>query len=201
MMEHKFIKKSNSRLMILFHGTGGNEFSLIPLAESIDNESSILGIRGNVNENGLNRFFKRIRPGVFDQESLMEETENLKVFLDDFLSKNDFSYEEINLIGYSNGANILASLILIYGNIAKTTILLHPMVPFRNKEYALLENQRILLTSGKNDPIVPFQESEELNSIFLNKGADIDFYVYSEGHGISNKEIEDIMKWYRKIIF
>lgn len=129
MMVHKFIKKSNSRLMILFHGTGGDENSLIPLAEAIDNESSILGIRGNVNENGLNRFFKRIRPGVFNQESLIRETKNLKVFLDDFLSKNNFSYDNINLIGYSNGANILASLMLIYGKTAKTTILLHPMVP------------------------------------------------------------------------
>ncbi|MGE4378414.1 MAG: alpha/beta hydrolase [Candidatus Izemoplasmatales bacterium] len=201
MMVHKFIKKSNSRLMILFHGTGGDENSLIPLAETIDQESSILGIRGNVNENGLNRFFKRIRPGVFNQESLIKETENLKVFLDDFLSKNNFSYDNINLIGYSNGANILASLLLIYGKMAKTTILLHPMVPFRNKEYANLEKQKILLTSGKNDPIVSFKESEELNSIFLNKRADIDFYVYFEGHSISNKEIEDIIKWYRNNCF
>lgn len=183
--------------MILFHGTGGDENSLIPLAEALDNESSILGIRGNVNENGLNRFFKRIRPGVFNQESLIKETENLKFFLNDFLTKNNFSVENINLIGYSNGANILASLMLIYGKSAKTTILLHPMVPFRDREYAHLEKQKILMTSGKNDPIVSFEESQELNSIFLNKGADIDFYVYSEGHGVSNKEIEDIIKWYR----
>src|SRR5690625_3808849 len=135
-MKHIFKegKDSNQPTLLLLHGTGGNELDLIPIAERIDSAASILSVRGNVLENGMPRFFRRLAEGVFDEEDLIFRTKQLNEFLKDASEKYDFDRENIIAIGYSNGANIAASLLFHYQNTLKGAILHHPMVPRRNIE-------------------------------------------------------------------
>lgn len=198
-MEYIFIKGTNSRLLILLHGTGGNENSLIEIAKYIDKNASVLGVKGNVSENGINRFFKRFRPGVFDVENLVEETKILYNFINEFASKNDFLESEIIIIGYSNGANILGSMLYHYGKISKATILMHPMIPIKNFEVVNQSGGHILITSGINDPMVSNEETNELVNILKESGGQVTFYSFGEGHTISLAELNEIKKWYNKL--
>jgi len=196
-MKYNYIEKSLNTLLIHLHGTGGDEESLINLVEYIDPEASLLGIRGNVVESGMNRFFKRIKPGVFDEENLLFETENLKKFIDDFLNKNN--YKKVVVIGYSNGANILGSLQFNYGRIFDGSILMHPMVPLKNFSIKNQGNQKVLITAGKNDLMVNEAEADELFELLKKNNASVEIHKYLSGHNISNKEVEDIKIWYNKL--
>ena len=198
-MIHKFIKKSKTKLLIVLHGTGGDETSMIPIAEYIDHESSILSIRGNVNENGMFRYFKRIKPGVFDIENLKNETKNLKEFIDDFLGKNGFKLENTSVIGYSNGANILGSLLYHYGRVFRAVILMHPMIPIKNHSLINQQSQKILITAGVNDPLVNIEETNELFTIFQSKNADVTKKIYSNGHSVNEIELLDIKIWFNNL--
>lgn len=132
-MKHVFQKGNDSSrpTLLLLHGTGGNEHDLLPLAEIIDKDANVLSVRGNVLENGMPRFFKRLAEGVFDEEDLIFRTTELNNFLDEAAEKYEFDRTNITAVGYSNGANIAASLMFHYENALKTAILHHPMVPRR----------------------------------------------------------------------
>ena len=118
----------------MLHGTGGNELDLLPLAGMVDDQANVLSVRGNVLENGMPRFFRRLAEGIFDEEDLIFRTKELNEFLDEAAEKYDFDRDNIIAIGYSNGANIAASLLFHYQNALKGAILHHPMVPRRGIE-------------------------------------------------------------------
>jgi phospholipase/carboxylesterase len=195
-MIYKFIEKSKDKLLIVLHGTGGDETSMIPVAEYIDEKSSVLSIRGNINENGMFRYFKRIHPGVFDVENLKIETENLKMFIDNFLDKNGFNPQNISILGYSNGANILGSLIYHYGKMFGKSILMHPMIPIKDYPIVDQQSQKILITAGDNDPLVKIDETKELGELLKSNNSDLTLKIYSYGHSVSDEELLDIKNWY-----
>lgn len=120
---------ANQPTLVLFHGTGGNEQDLLPLAELLAPGASVLGIRGNVLENGMPRYFRRLAEGVFDEEDLIFRTHELKQFLDVAAAQYGFDADNLVAVGYSNGANIAGSLLFHYGNLFRSAVLLHPMVP------------------------------------------------------------------------
>lgn len=113
--------------LVLFHGTGGNEHDLLPLAGLLAPDASVLGIRGNVLENGMPRFFRRLAEGIFDEEDLIFRTHEVKQFLDEAAAKYGFDADNLVAVGYSNGANIAGSLLFHYGGIFRAAVLLHPM--------------------------------------------------------------------------
>src|SRR5699024_11695027 len=113
----------------LLHGTGGTEQDLLPLAEKVDPDANVLSVRGNVSENGMPRFFRRLAEGVFDEEDLIFRTKELNDFLDNAAEENNFDRNNIIAIGYSNGANIAASLLFHYQDALRGAMLHHPMVP------------------------------------------------------------------------
>lgn len=199
-MKHIF-KKGNDQqkpTLLLLHGTGGTEEQLLPLANEIDSDANVLSVRGNVLENGMPRYFRRIAEGVFDEEDLIFRTKELNEFLDEAAEKYEFDRDNILAIGYSNGANIAASLMFHYKDGLKGAILHHPMVPRRGIELPNLEGKSVFIAAGTNDPICPSEESEELMELLENAGADVKIFWENKGHQLTFSEVEAAHKWYNE---
>ena len=150
-MKHLFQKGKDSSkpTLLLLHGTGGTELDLLPLAGKIDEEASVLSVRGNILENGMPRFFRRLAEGIFDEEDLVYRTKELNQFLDEASQKYEFDRENVIAIGYSNGANIAASLLFHYPGCFKAAILHHPMVPRRGIDLPDLSGKKCSLQREK----------------------------------------------------
>jgi phospholipase/carboxylesterase len=191
-------KDVNKPVLLLLHGTGGNEKDLLSLAEMISPESSVLSVRGNVSENGMPRFFRRLSEGVFDEEDLIFRTKELYEFIEEAANKYDFNRDQVVAVGYSNGANIAGSLIFHYENSLKGAILHHPMVPRRGIELPKLDGLPVFIGAGKNDPICPPQETEELQQLLNNAGAKVHLKWDDMGHQLSRAEVEEAAEWFSK---
>ncbi|MQR97356.1 alpha/beta hydrolase [Fictibacillus phosphorivorans] len=188
----------NKPVLLLLHGTGGNEKDLLSLAEMISPESSVLSVRGNVSENGMPRFFRRLAEGVFDEEDLIYRTKELHEFIDEAANKYSFNREQVVAVGYSNGANIAGSLIFHYEKALKGAILHHPMVPRRGIELPKLDGLPVFIGAGNNDPICPPQETEELEQLLNNAGANVHLKWDNMGHQLSRAEVEEAAEWFNK---
>ncbi|MGG3466241.1 alpha/beta hydrolase [Neobacillus pocheonensis] len=201
MMKHIFNKGTDpSRpTLLLLHGTGGNELDLLPLAGRIDDEASVLSVRGNILENGMPRFFRRLAEGVFDEEDLIFRTKELNEFLDEASQKYDFDRNNIIAIGYSNGANIAASLLFHYQNALKGAILHHPMVPRKGIDLPDLSGKSVFIAAGTNDPICSPLESAELQSLLDHANAKVELHWENRGHQLTYEEVEEAAQWYRKL--
>jgi len=191
-------KDSAKPTLLLLHGTGGNELDLLPLAGRIDDEASVLSVRGNVVENGMPRFFRRLAEGVFDEEDLIFRTKELNQFLDDAAEKYNFDRDNIIAVGYSNGANIAASLLFHYQNALKGAILHHPMVPRKGIELPDLSGKSVFVAAGTNDPICSPMESKELQSLLERAKAKVDLHWENKGHQLTAEEVDAAAQWYRR---
>ena len=195
-MKHVFYSVENARAtLILLHGTGGDEESLVSIARTLSTHMNYLGIRGNIDENGSNRFFKRLSEGVFDMKDLKFRTNELAEFIEKASKTYGFSLDNSYLVGYSNGANIAANLLLQKPNIANGAILFHAMVPSRDKTNISLEGKSVFLSAGTNDPLVANSEVEELQDLLTTKQALITLHWESNGHSISSTEIAAAKRW------
>lgn len=197
-MKHIFNKgkDTNKPTLLLLHGTGGNELDLLPVAGMIDDEASILSVRGNVLENGMPRFFKRLAEGVFDEEDLILRTKELNQFLDEAAEEYGFDRNNMIAIGYSNGANIAASLLFHYQDALKGAILHHPMVPRRGVELPDLSGKSVFIAAGTNDPICSPSESLELQSLLEKANAQVELHWENRGHQLTAEEVEAARRWY-----
>src|SRR5690349_19321994 len=132
-MKHIFINGNDASAptLLLLHGTGGTENDLLPIAAAIDESASVLSVRGNVLENGMPRFFRRLAEGVFDEEELIFRTQELHEFVNQASTEYGFERDNVVAIGYSNGANIAGSLLFHIPQSLRGAILHHPMVPRR----------------------------------------------------------------------
>lgn len=200
-MEHIFHQGTDSSkpTFLLLHGTGGNESDLLPLAAHIDSEASVLSVRGNVSENGMPRFFKRLSEGVFDMEDLKFRTKELYDFIGSAAEEHGFDRSNVIAIGYSNGANIAANLLFNYADALKAAILHHPMVP--NREVALpdLTGVPVFIAAGTNDPICSAEESKDLERLLKNAGAEVALHWENFGHQLTMPEVEAAKSWYDNI--
>ncbi|WP_408010236.1 alpha/beta hydrolase [Pseudalkalibacillus sp. A8] len=201
-MKHIFHKgkDSDKPTLLLLHGTGGNELDLLPVAGRVDDEASILSVRGNILENGMPRFFKRLAEGVFDEEDLIFRTEELNKFLDEAAEKYDFDRGNMIAIGYSNGANIAASLLFHYQNALKGAVLHHPMVPRRGVDLPDLSGKSVFIAAGTNDPICSPSETSELQTLLEKANAKVELHWENKGHQLTAEEVEAATQWYRTII-
>ncbi len=197
-MKHIFQEgKNHSKTLLLLHGTGGTEQDLLPLADIIDGDANVLSVRGNISENGMPRFFKRLAEGVFDEEDLIFRTKELNEFLDEASEKYGFDRNNITAIGYSNGANIAASLMFHYKDALQEAILHHPMVPRRGIDLPDLAGKKVFIAAGTNDPICPADESEELKSLLENAGARVELHWENRGHQLTMDEVKAAANWYK----
>ncbi|MGM9949216.1 MAG: alpha/beta hydrolase [Lysinibacillus sp.] len=186
-------------VLLLLHGTGGNEHDLLPLVDIIDPMASVLSVRGNVLENGMPRFFRRLAEGIFDEEDLIFRTKELNAFLDHAAKEYQFDRSNIVAVGYSNGANIAASLLFHFQDALKGAVLHHPMVPLRGITLPDLSGTPVLITAGTNDPICPRQESEELYQLLEDAGANVVLHWEKHGHQLTMPEVEAAKRWYQKV--
>jgi phospholipase/carboxylesterase len=182
--------------LLLLHGTGGNEEDLIPLAYELDQRAAILSPRGKVLENGVApRFFRRLAEGVFDIEDLKFRTNELADFVKDASKAYDFSLQRTIAIGYSNGANIAASILLLRPEILSAAILFRAMVPLVPEILPDLTNKHIFMSSGLYDPIIPKQEAERLFGLFKKAGAKVSLNWQGSGHELTMEEVQKAKEW------
>jgi phospholipase/carboxylesterase/glyoxalase family protein len=181
---------------LLLHGTGGNEQDLIPLANELDENAAILSPRGKVLENGIaSRFFRRLAEGVFDLEDLKFRTNELADFVIDASKAYGFDLQRVIAIGYSNGANIAASMLLLRPEILSSAILFRAMVPLVPQTLPDLTRKHIFMSSGLYDPIVSKQEAEKLFGLFKSAGANISVSWQESGHELTMEEIRKVKEW------
>jgi phospholipase/carboxylesterase len=181
---------------LLLHGTGGNEQDLIPLVYEIDKSAAILSPRGKVLENGTTpRFFRRLAEGVFDIEDLKFRTNELADFVNDASKTYDFDLQHVIAIGYSNGANIAASMLLLRPEILSSAILFRAMVPLVPEILPDLSNKHIFMSSGLYDPIVSRQQAENLFGLFKNAGANVSLSWQESGHELTMEEVRKAKEW------
>ncbi|MFJ7679028.1 alpha/beta hydrolase [Peribacillus sp. NPDC097198] len=199
-MKHIFKPGTNPNkpVLLLLHGTGGNENDLLPLADIVDPEASILSVRGNVSENGMPRFFRRLAEGIFDEEDLIFRTNELNSFLDEASTTYAFDRQNIIAIGYSNGANIAASLLFHFKDALKGAILHHPMVPRRGIALPDLTGTNVFIAAGVNDPICPQQESIDLKELLEAAHASVDVKWENNGHQLTMNEVNAAKQWYQE---
>ncbi|GIP32502.1 alpha/beta hydrolase [Paenibacillus sp. J2TS4] len=196
-MRHLFEQGSNPEAptLVLFHGTGGTERDLLPLAKRISPESSVLSLRGNVLENGMPRFFRRLAEGVFDEEDLIFRTTEVYQFLQQASVKYSFDRSRLIAVGYSNGANLAGSLLFHYEDALQGAILHHPMVPRRGIKLPALTGIPIFIGAGVNDPICSAEETEELQQLLTEAGANVTVHWERHGHQLTATEVEAAAVW------
>jgi phospholipase/carboxylesterase len=200
MLKHIFKEATEENLptLVLLHGTGGNEEDLLPLADIIAPKASVLGIRGNVLENGMPRFFRRLSEGVFDEEDLIFRTKELNEFLDEAAENYHFNRENLVAIGYSNGANIAASLLYHYQSSLKGAALFHAMVPRRGVEIPSANEIPIFIGAGKLDPLIPAKETKELIDDLNRAGANVSEHWGEGGHQLTRDEVMGAKTWFEE---
>ncbi len=159
--------------LLLLHGTGGNENDLIPLGRALLPGAALLSPRGNVLERGMPRFFRRLSEGVFDLEDLARRTEELGAFVVAAGRSYGFEPGRVIAVGFSNGANIAASLLLRRPGLIRGAVLLSPMVPFEPQVSPLLTGTVVFIGAGRADSISPPAQVERLAEILRQAGADV----------------------------
>ena len=187
-------KTADAPIFLFLHGTGGTEQDLVGLVSLLDSEAGYLSVRGEVSENGMPRFFKRLAEGIFDEEDLALRTARLIQFLRDQAAERSFDLDRLIPVGYSNGANIAANM-LFEEALFKQAILLHPMVPRRGVTLPDLSDVRVFIGAGSNDPICPAQETEELSALLKQAGASVDVTWSNHGHQLVMPTIEAATDW------
>jgi phospholipase/carboxylesterase len=196
---HQFIPASSRPdqvTLLLLHGTGGNEQDLIPLGRELYPRAAILSPRGKVLESGMPRFFRRLSEGVFDLEDLKFRTHELADFVEKASKIYKFNLRYMISIGYSNGANIASSLLLIHPEIITSAVLFRAMVPFIPKKIPNLTGKNIFIGAGQYDPIVPRKQTESLFGLFEKAGANVNLHFQeNSGHELGYDEISAAKDW------
>jgi phospholipase/carboxylesterase len=192
---HEFVPGTSSQTLLLLHGTGGNEHDLIPLGRELDPNAALLSPRGKVLENGMPRFFRRLAEGVFDMEDLKQRTNELADFVAAAVQHYQLAADRLVAVGYSNGANIAASMLLLRPERLHAAILFRAMVPLVPKNLPDLSCVRVWISAGNQDPIIPTSETERLVELLRRAGADVTVRFANANHGLTNAEVRTARHW------
>jgi len=195
---HRFVPASPSGpkiTLLLLHGTGGDEDDLLPLGKELLPGAALLSPRGRVLEHGMPRFFRRLAEGVFDLDDLKVQTEELARFITSASQKYGTAGNKIIAVGYSNGANIAASVLLTHPNLLSAAVLFRPMVPFRPQIAPDLNGTPVLLAAARRDQIVNPQQTSELSQIFTAAGARVTIHWHPGGHELGSDDVDAAKEW------
>ena len=197
-LQHVWIEpRAEGPILLLLHGTGGNERDLLPLADLVAPGAGVLSPRGSVLENGMPRFFRRLAEGVFDEPDLRARTAELAEFVADAASAYRFDAANVTALGFSNGANIAASLLLLSPGVLRGAMLFRAMVPLRPDAPPALEGVRVLLSEGARDQIVGRAQGEELAGMLRGGGAEVTLIWQEAAHGLVEADLRSAREWLR----
>ncbi len=200
---HRFVpaEGEDPTTLLLLHGTGGDENDLISVGRMLDERAALLSPRGKVLEHGMPRFFRRLAEGVFDHEDLMRRTHELAGFVERSVDEYDIDQRRLFAVGFSNGANIAASLLLAYPRLLAGAVLLRAMVPFEPDSAPDLSGIPVYLAAGRSDQMVPPENTERLAQVLREAGADVTLDWQPGGHGIGPDEIQAAQNWFADRVF
>jgi len=194
---HKFAPApaGSSLTLLLLHGTGGTESDLLHLGRELSQGAALLSPRGRVLENGMPRFFKRLALGVFDMQDLTDQTHALAGFVGGASKAYGFRPDGVVAVGYSNGANIAGSTLILHPGTLAGAVLVRPMVPFMPETLPDLSGRPILILAGTRDALVPREESERLAGLLERAGAGVTLRWAEATHSITGGEVAAARAW------
>ncbi len=196
---HQFVPGTAPGItLLLLHGTGGNENDLLPIGEALAPGAAVLSPRGRVLENGLPRFFRRFAEGVFDVDDLKLQTHDLNDFVKAASERYGLKENKIVAVGYSNGANIAGSLLLLHPHLLSGAILFRAMAPFKPDFAPNLGRVQVLLGGGMRDSMIPAIRTEELAAVLASFGAEVETYRHEGGHELGQDDLEAARNWMQK---
>ena len=184
-----------SPVLLLLHGTGGNEQDLLPLAPELMAGAGVLSPRGKVLENGMPRFFRRLSEGVFDLEDLRFRTAELAGFIGEAAAQYGFDASRIVAVGFSNGANIAGSLVLLQPRVLQGAVLFRAMVPIVPDPLPALPRTHVLVSNGRADPLVSEAETGRLVGLLKDAGAEVTLAWQDAGHHLVQEDLARAREW------
>jgi phospholipase/carboxylesterase len=199
---HRYLpgEDESSPTLLLLHGTGGNEEDLIPLGETLAPGAAFVSPRGKVSEYGAPRFFRRLAEGVFDHEDLLFRTHELAEFVEAASEEYGFDRSKLVAVGYSNGANVAASMILLHPGLLRAAVLFRAMVPFEPDLTPDLSGMPVFLAAGRMDRMIPPENTQRLADILVEAGADVDLRWRDTGHPLTYEEVGEAKKWLSEVL-
>jgi phospholipase/carboxylesterase len=194
---HRFVPAARPGLppLLLLHGTGGNEDDLLPLGERLLPGAAVLSPRGQVLENGMPRFFRRLAEGVFDEDDLRRRTHELADFVEAARQSYDLGSMPPIAVGFSNGANIAAAMLLLRPGALGGGLLFRPMVPLVPDPLPVLGGVPVQINAGMADPIVTHAQSEALGDLLRRSGASVSLDWIRGGHGLTQPDLDIGARW------
>jgi len=195
--EHMFAAPTapDAPTLLLLHGTGGTEHDLLPLAESIAPGAGVLSPRGKVLERGMPRFFRRLAEGVFDLEDLRFRTHELAGFLEAASRHYGFDRARVVAVGFSNGANIAASTLLLEPAVLAAAILFRAMVPLVPDPLPSLQGTPVFMSNGRTDSLIPAAGAEQLADLLRQSGASVTLQWQPGGHQLTRQDVTQAQEW------
>jgi predicted esterase len=181
--------------LLLLHGTGGDENDLLPLGQAVAPGATLLSPRGRVLEGSAPRFFRRLAEGVLDVPDLIARTHELAAFVAASAARYEFDASRVVALGFSNGANIAASTLLLHPGVLAGAALLRAMVPFEPPAGVALPGTPVYLGAGQFDPLVPAVQTERLASLLRDAGAAVAIDWQPTGHQLAAGEVAKVRDW------
>jgi predicted esterase len=195
---HQFVPatKPDVPTLVLLHGTGGDEHDLLPLGHALVPGAALLSPRGQVLEHGMPRFFRRLAEGVFDVDDLIQRSQKLAEFVVAASQTYGLDPSQVIAVGFSNGANIAASVLLLHPLIFAGAVLLAPMVPLEPDTLPVLDAKPVFIGAGQRDPLVPIENTERLAQMLRDAGAMVTLHWHPGGHALTPDTVQAAAQWF-----
>lgn len=191
--------EADAPVLLLLHGTGGDERDLLPLGRALAADAPLLSPRGKVREGPMARWFRRLAEGVFDEDDLIARAHELVSFVDAASERYGFARDKVVAVGFSNGANIAAAALLLDPAAFRGAVLLSPMVPLRPETRPDLSGVAVLIGAGRADPIAPPEQAEDLAELLVDLGASVDVTWHPGSHTVTHDEVRTAQSWLARV--